>query len=164
MNHDNNYKDENTKGYSYCSPDRKELFMYITKIYSLIGNIIDKYCIEKGLNESKLNALFVLSQNLDGMLLSELGKQLSLSKSAITKLVDSLEKDGLISRCNHPEDRRSTLAKITKEGVDTCHEILPKVNLIFDLGNKIFDDKEKEMAVNLLRKYYENMQNIIEEM
>lgn len=46
----------------------------------------------------------------------ELAKAVLLTRSGVTRLVDGLEKDGLVSRCACPEDKRGSVVKLTDDG------------------------------------------------
>lgn len=48
-------------------------------------------------------------------IMSDLKKELGVTATNITALVDSLEKDGLVSREAHPEDRRATVISLTEK-------------------------------------------------
>lgn len=48
----------------------------------------------------------------------DLGEQVHLSQSALSRLITRLERDGLVERCMCTEDRRSVLTKITPAGVE----------------------------------------------
>jgi DNA-binding MarR family transcriptional regulator len=50
------------------------------------------------------------------MIMSELGARLDVSARNITKLVDALEREGLVRRVAHCTDRRATVIEITQEG------------------------------------------------
>jgi len=49
--------------------------------------------------------------------MSELGAELDVTPRNITKLVDGLEAEGLVTRRAHPSDRRATLISLTDRGV-----------------------------------------------
>ncbi len=49
--------------------------------------------------------------------MSELGEELDVTPRNITKLVDGLEAEGLVTRQPHPTDRRATLVSLTDRGV-----------------------------------------------
>jgi DNA-binding MarR family transcriptional regulator len=51
-----------------------------------------------------------------------------LSRPALSSLLDTLERRGLISRSTHPEDRRSTLVEITDAGVAIMTRLLPELH------------------------------------
>ncbi len=46
----------------------------------------------------------------------ELAKAVVLTRSGVTRLVDGLERDGLVQRSSCPSDKRGTLVAITPEG------------------------------------------------
>ena len=52
----------------------------------------------------------------------ELAKAVVLTRSGVTRLVDGLERDGLVRRASCPDDRRGTLVQITDEGLTRLRE------------------------------------------
>ncbi len=50
--------------------------------------------------------------------MTELAEAVLLSRSGVTRLVDRLERDGLVSRCPVADDGRGVAAKLTEAGVD----------------------------------------------
>ncbi len=69
-----------------------------------------------GLSLSKLGVLTQLVDAGSPLALSELAQRLSCVRSNMTQLVDRLESDGLVDRCDDPADRRSVLAAVTDLG------------------------------------------------
>jgi DNA-binding MarR family transcriptional regulator len=64
------------------------------------------------------DVLFTLKEAPDNRLrLSELAEQVLLSRSHLTRLVDRLEKAGLLRRESCPSDRRGTFAVLTEAGL-----------------------------------------------
>ena len=58
---------------------------------------------------------------------SELARELSLTSSAATALVDRLERHGVAERVRHPSDRRRTIIRLTSRGellADRVHQPL----------------------------------------
>ena len=51
------------------------------------------------------------------MRMSELADAVLLSRSGLTRLVERLERDGLLSRADCPDDARGSLAVLTDEGM-----------------------------------------------
>ena len=47
---------------------------------------------------------------------SELARDLGLTSSALTALVDRLERQGVAERVRHPRDRRRTIIRVTERG------------------------------------------------
>lgn len=52
----------------------------------------------------------------------ELAKAVVLTRSGVTRLVDGLEQDGLVTRCSCPSDKRGTLIALTDEGLHRLRE------------------------------------------
>ena len=52
----------------------------------------------------------------------ELAKAVVLTRSGVTRLVDGLEKDGLVTRASCPSDKRGSLVQITDAGVARLRE------------------------------------------
>ena len=65
--------------------------------------------------------------NTTGMSFKELGEKTLITKGTLTGVVDRLEKKGLVARCTHAEDRRSSIVRLTAEGqqeferIFSCH-------------------------------------------
>src|SRR5205085_10569922 len=47
----------------------------------------------------------------------ELANAIVLTRSGVTRLVDGLERDGLVTRISCPSDKRGTLVQLTDEGL-----------------------------------------------
>lgn len=57
--------------------------------------------------------------------MTELAAQTSLSTSGVTRVVDRMERDGILRRRACPSDRRSSYAVVTDAGMARLHETLP---------------------------------------
>jgi DNA-binding MarR family transcriptional regulator len=57
--------------------------------------------------------------------MTELAGQTSLSTSGVTRVVDRMDRDGLVRREACPSDRRSSFAVITDAGLARLDEVLP---------------------------------------
>src|SRR3954464_6488216 len=58
--------------------------------------------------------------------MTDLAGQTSLSTSGVTRVVDRMDRDGLVRREPCAADRRSSYAVITDAGLDRLDEILPE--------------------------------------
>ncbi|NMO21833.1 MarR family transcriptional regulator [Pyxidicoccus fallax] len=56
---------------------------------------------------------------------AELAESASVSRATMTGLLDTLEKDGLISRQDHPEDRRMYTVRLTPKARQLLEGMLP---------------------------------------
>jgi DNA-binding MarR family transcriptional regulator len=73
---------------------------------------------------NEYDVLFTLSRCPSGWLrLNELNDHVLLSQSSLSRLVERLEKRGLVARMPAPDDRRGVLLKLTEAGADVQKDI-----------------------------------------
>ena len=82
------------------------------------------------LSPTQYNVLRVLRGAPDGLPCGEIGRRLITREPDITRLLDRMEKRGLISRCRQTEDRRTVLTRITKAGLTTVNRLEEPVQAI----------------------------------
>jgi MarR family transcriptional regulator, 2-MHQ and catechol-resistance regulon repressor len=81
---------------------------------------------EHGLALIEFEVLIRLSRSPEGQLrMTDLSTQTSLTTSGVTRVVDRLERDGLVRRTACPSDRRSSYTVITRTGRERLASILP---------------------------------------
>ncbi|WP_328602742.1 MarR family winged helix-turn-helix transcriptional regulator [Nocardia terrae] len=79
-----------------------------------------------GLSGLDMNALMRLSRSSGRKLrMTDLASQTDLSTSGVTRLVDRLERNGLVRREADPRDRRSSYAVLTAAGATRVARVLP---------------------------------------
>ena len=72
----------------------------------------------------------------------------------VTRLIDRLIKEGLVERFNTEEDRRLSLARITKKGIALLTKINPEVDKFLLDYSSTLTKSEKEILSNILEKLY----------
>ena len=78
---------------------------------------LDELLKPHGLTFARYEALVLLTFSRKGSLpLGKMGSRLQVHPTSVTSIVDRLERDGLVRRRTHPEDRRTVLAEITEAG------------------------------------------------
>lgn len=81
---------------------------------------------EHGLSTVEFEVLTRLARSPGNQLrMTDLAAQTSLSTSGVTRVVDRMERDGLITRRACPSDRRSSHAVVTNAGLHRLDETLP---------------------------------------
>ena len=75
--------------------------------------------------------LFLLKRQ-DRRMISELGRILGIENSAMTGLVDRLEKSGFVKRVADPADRRALLICVTPEGLEEVEKAKPIIRGVND--------------------------------
>ena len=112
---------------------------------------LDQALLERvGITTAQSGALFYLKNN-EGCLLSQMGQGLRLDKSAITGLVDRLEKKDMIERRKDPRDRRAIRLHLTRAGRDAAARALPIVKQQNRAIKKGVSPEEIEIFARVLR-------------
>ncbi|MET8565364.1 MarR family transcriptional regulator [Streptomyces flaveolus] len=75
---------------------------------------------EKGASVARLRAMRMLAQAREPLRMRDLSERAGIAARTATTIVDSLERDGLVERVRHPQDRRAFLVRLTDEGL-RCH-------------------------------------------
>ena len=81
---------------------------------------------EHGLSTIEFEVLIRLARSANHQLrMTDLAAQTSLSTSGVTRVVDRMERDGLVCRRACPHDRRSFYTVVTSAGLARLDETLP---------------------------------------
>jgi MarR family transcriptional regulator, 2-MHQ and catechol-resistance regulon repressor len=81
----------------------------------------------KGLSDIDFETLIRLARSPEQRLrMSDLAAQTTLSTSGMTRVVDRLEREGLVARQSCDSDRRASYAAITEAGIDRLHAVIPQ--------------------------------------
>ncbi|MFN8123324.1 MAG: MarR family transcriptional regulator [Thermoleophilia bacterium] len=120
---------------------------------SSVERDLDRHAADFGISDAKLEVLEVLSCcSGRRACLYALGDRLGVTRPNITKLVDGLERQGLVERRPHPDDRRMVHAQLTPEGAAIASRALPgRVQRLEELWSQL-DDEELEVLVGLLMR------------
>lgn len=135
-------------------PDDRLVYLISRAQHSLMTHL-KKELNARGASITPVQAgiLFLLRKNAHTM--TKLSQILSIDNSAITGLVDRLEKADLAQRTANPDDRRTYLIRITKKGkaeIDRAYIIINTVNEEIKSG---FSKKEVETFKHVLNSILE---------
>ena len=80
-----------------------------------------------GLSHAALNALAVIEGNGSPMTAGAVGAQMHITSGTMTSVLDTLERNGYITRLTDPDDRRRVLVDVTPEAQAVLDRLLPEV-------------------------------------
>ena len=124
----------------------------IMRAQQLVATAMDRALRPLGLTFARYEVLMLLLFSRQGALpITKVGERLMVHPTGITKLVDKLEQQGLVTREAHPTDRRGTLASITPEGRALAAEATAAVTSI-RFGVDVDDDEDLEQVVALVQR------------
>ncbi|MEV5150048.1 MarR family transcriptional regulator [Streptomyces sp. NPDC052727] len=104
---------------------------------------------EKGASVARLRAMRMLAQARKPLRMRDLSERAGIAARTATTIVDSLERDGLVERVRHPQDRRAFLVRLTDEGL-RCHreaEEIDRLALAEATAALDADDREQLRAL-----------------
>lgn len=132
------------------SPAAKRAWVAFFVSHALLVRKIDREMQEKGaVPVDVYDVLLVLEDAPDRRLrMSELADRVLLSRSGITRLVDRLEKDGLVERQTCPSDRRACHAALTEKGLRAREEAWPfyREAIARHFGANMSDEEAERIA------------------
>jgi len=106
-----------------------------------------KRIINKFKELSKNQPMVIKIIGMEGEIMpSTIGNYTGMDKSSLTRMIDDLEKKGMVFRKNDPEDRRKVLVSLTEKGLE-CYNYS---NQITDEVLKLVDEKDIEDYVQSL--------------
>ena len=126
----------------------------LSKAENKIKNYLQKKIKAKGIQISagQSGVLFLLEKT-NSLKMSELSRLLKIDNSAITRVVDRLEKNGLVTREPNPDDRRQYLISITEKGkrdIGVVGRIANEANAAIQEG---FSDEEIDVFLRVLNSF-----------
>jgi DNA-binding MarR family transcriptional regulator len=88
----------------------------IMRAQQIIETAVDRTLRPLDLTFARYEVLMLLSFARGALPMTKMGDRLMIHPTGVTKLVDKLERQGLVERRPNPSDRRGTLAHITPSG------------------------------------------------
>jgi DNA-binding MarR family transcriptional regulator len=91
-----------------------------------------------------------------GSTIGELCRVIGYDSGAMTRLLDRIEKKGLIRRVANPDDRRSFLIELTEESTALVPKARRKVHAVFAMLLQGFSERDAAALKTSLEKILEN--------
>jgi DNA-binding MarR family transcriptional regulator len=90
----------------------------------------------------------------------EIVKRRAVSSPNVTRWINGLERDGLVTRSIDPQNRRTTFVRLTPEGEKLCEMLVPEIaHFVMDFATCL-TDSEAELMVQLLQRLYEHAETM----
>ena len=123
-----------------------------------IKSKIEAVCIKYGITISQFNVLRILNGKYpEGYPRCDIISRMIDPAPDVTRLIDRLKKQGIVERYASIEDRRLSIAKITKKGIAVLNKIKPKIDELNSLISGTLNIAEREQLSFLLEKVYSNL-------
>lgn len=100
---------------------------------SYMRDRLDSVCEEFGITHGQYNVLRILrGANNDGYSRLEISERMIEKAPDVTRLVDRLEKQGLVERDRSDEDKRQSITRITQKGLELLLQIDPQIKKVHE--------------------------------
>src|ERR1700735_2418471 len=95
----------------------------LSRVRSTMGNMVTQETVaELGITSTQASIMFMLASGR-GLAAADLAREYGIDASAVTRLIDRLEKRGLINRVRSEEDRRVVNLEVTDRGMAIAERI-----------------------------------------
>lgn len=103
---------------------QEEAYLNLQRTAAMLEQSLSRWLKERGLTPTQYNALRILrGAHPDALPCSAVGNRMVTPVPDVTRLLDRLEKAGLVSRHRDTEDRRVVQVGITEEGLARLAEL-----------------------------------------
>lgn len=139
--------------------EKSKLIYSVGLLWGKINSRLDEVLKEFNLNVSKFNILMIIKHvgGYDGIQQNEISKRLLVSASNITKLLDKLEKDGMITRNSKKDDKRVKLIRITDFASKLLDSAWAKYSKEIQLLSACLNDESAKKIENKVVEWLTNI-------
>ena len=128
----------------------------ISRVKSMMSNMVTQRSMaELGITSTQASILFMVASG-KCLLAAELAREYGIDASAVTRLIDRLEKRGLLTRVRSNEDRRVVRLALTAEGTAIAARLPAIFTGVMDQLMSGFTPEETGFLKSLLRRVLAN--------
>jgi DNA-binding MarR family transcriptional regulator len=112
-----NLRVETRKGKRRVGSPEEAAFLDLLRTTDMLSRGLVRILKAVDVSATQYNVLRILRGSPAGLPCGEIGNRMITRDPDVTRLLDRLERRGLISRCRETEDRRTVMARITPDGL-----------------------------------------------
>lgn len=137
--------------------DLESCIAFLTnKTSKMMADAFNERLIPLGITRVQWIAMYYLLK-YDGITQKDLGEKMDIKESTVARLIDRMEKDGLVNRTKESHDKRVTNLHLTESGKKFFESVMfegEKMNRIF---SKDITYEELEIFNKVLQKFNNNI-------
>ncbi len=137
----------------------EEIVYSIALLYNIISSDMTNFLKDYDLTIGKLNILIVIKNHgkEKGISQVDISNYLIVTAANMTKMIDKLEKDGLVERSALDGDRRVKIIRITKKGTNLLDLLWEGYNARIKESTKYLKKDQQKQLSGLLLEWLENI-------
>lgn len=105
---------------------------------------------------------FILLKTLvekDGQMQNDLACATERDKTSLARLIDTMQKKGLVKRKASTQDARANIVFLTKQGKETFQKALPLLKEVAENSQYDISKEEIKKTIEILKKLHHNINN-----
>ena len=147
---------ECAKTFPDLDPSACEVFLYLLRTGDEAFRIANENLNHHHISQGRFSVLMLLMNKGEGCSQAstpaELAEMCGVTRATMTGLVDTLERDGLVTREPDPQDRRMMSVNLTAKGRERLNEVLPEHFRRMAMLMAGLTESERKTLVGLLLK------------
>lgn len=133
----------------------QETFLNLLLVADHLREKLERICAKHGITGGQYNILRILRGVYpEGHPRCEISARLLERAPDVTRMVDRLEKEGLVERERSAEDRRLSLTRITKKGLKLIDKMTPEMEEVVKTFGK-FTKQELQVVSEICERIYD---------
>lgn len=128
----------------------RNLILLLNQKFSQYGITSEQWSLLKRLEEQ------------DGVIIKDLTQRVEKDQGNVTRILDVLEKRGLVKRTPNPDDKRSSLVFLTEEGKGLMENLIPIDEELQEMILKGVCKEELTLFKKILSKINDNVKKKLE--
>ena len=143
----------------------ENIIYVMAMIYGMLEREIATYFQKHNLSMPKFNILMAAAFQNEGKGINqvEIGRHLITTAGNITKLVESLYKDKLLTRVQNKDNRRENIIKITPKGRAFIEKIWPEYDNLLKSSTDLISAANQEKMSEILKNWFFDLETVYKE-
>lgn len=134
-------------GYPHEEPPFRTLMYSVVQTRNIFRNTLRRLLASRadGITFEMAQVMICLNEE-NGLSQREISERTSKSKACIASIMTNMERKGLVTRTEDPEDRRGRLVYMTGKGYGILGSLMPELDMMYiTLERNLGPEKVKEM-------------------
>lgn len=137
-------------------PSACEVFLHLLRTGDEAFRVTEEHFHARGLSQGRFTVLMLLYDKTCGqtnvLTPAQLAEKAGVTRATMTGLIDTLERDGMVTREPDPADRRQLSVELTPVGINFLNKILPEHFRRIATLMAVLSENERRTMVRLLGK------------
>ncbi|EIQ01877.1 LOW QUALITY PROTEIN: transcriptional regulator [Opitutaceae bacterium TAV1] len=154
---------EAAKTFPDLDPSATEAYLHLLRCGDMVAHVGNSWVQRCNLSAGRFTVLMLLFNKCGGPLAhtpAELADMAGVTRATMTGLIDTLERDGMVTRHPDPVDRRMMSVALTEKGIEHLGSMLPEHFRRTAAVMSTLTTAERRTLVDLLGKIMEQAMRI----